>query len=174
MNLEDTFRYMVGAYYGISEMDEYDLKTYVLKDIEEYITQFIKENPIKDFDYVSEAREVESNRELKTKLQDSLVVLPKVNASTELILLVKARLKRITLEEIYALAADVSDNGEIDGNWIHEELLFEENGGHGMIFEDFSGSKYLILHSPNENPYERPIFFEIKEENGNLKIVGKD
>ncbi|MBE6146323.1 MAG: hypothetical protein IKM55_01000 [Bacilli bacterium] len=100
MDLRDTFRYMVGAYYGVSEMDEYDLKEYVLKDIEDYITQFIKENPIKDFDYISEAREVESNRELKTKLQDSLVVLPKVNASTELILLVKARLKRIREEEI--------------------------------------------------------------------------
>ena len=82
MNLEDTFRYMVGAYYGVSEMDEYDLKEYILKDIEEYITQFIKENPIKNFDYKKEASEVESNRELKTKLQDSLVVLPKVNAST--------------------------------------------------------------------------------------------
>lgn len=100
MNLEDTFRYMVGAYYGVSEMDEYDLKEYILKDIEEYITQFIKENPIKNFDYVKEARDVEKNRELKTKLQDSLVVLPKVNASTELILLVKARLKRIREEEI--------------------------------------------------------------------------
>ncbi len=74
----------------------------------------------------------------------------------------------------YVQAVACSDNGEIDGNWIHEELLFEENGGHGMIFEDFSGSKYLILHSPNENPYERPILFEIKEENGNLKIVGKE
>ncbi len=100
MNLEDTFRYMVGAYYGISEMDEYDLKEYVLKDIEEYIMQFIKENPIKDFDYNREALEVESTRELKTKLQDSLVVLPKVNASTELILLVKARLKKIREDEI--------------------------------------------------------------------------
>lgn len=100
MNLDDTFRYLVGAYFGISEMDEYDLKEYVLKDIEEYIIDFIKQNPIKNFDYEKEAREVESSRELKTKLQDSLVVLPKINASTELILLVKARLKKIREEEI--------------------------------------------------------------------------
>lgn len=100
MNLKDIFRYMVGAYYGISEMDEYDLKEYVLKDIEDYITQFFSENPINDFDYIEEAGEVEKNRDLKTKLQDSLVVLPKVNASTELILLVKARLKKIREEEI--------------------------------------------------------------------------
>ena len=36
MVLDDTFRYLVGAYYGICEMDEYDLKEYVLKDIEDF------------------------------------------------------------------------------------------------------------------------------------------
>ena len=100
MVLDDTFRYLVGAYYGICEMDEYDLKEYVLKDIEEYIRSFVKQNPIKNFNYKEEANRVMSDRELKTKLQDSLIVLPKVNASTELILLVKERLKRIREEEI--------------------------------------------------------------------------
>ena len=103
MVLDDTFRYLVGAYYGISEMDEYDLKEYVLKDIEEYIRSFVKQNPIKNFNYKEEASRVMSDRELKTKLQDSLIVLPKVNASTELILLVKERLKRIREEEIEKL-----------------------------------------------------------------------
>ena len=100
MNLDDTFRYMVGAYYGIAELDEYDLKEYVLKDIEEYIVEFIKQNPVKNFNYKEEAMMVEKDRSLKTKLQDSLVLLPKINASTELILIVKARLKRIREEEI--------------------------------------------------------------------------
>ncbi len=100
MNLEDTFRYLVGAYYGVSEMDEYDLKEYILKDIEEYIKSFVKDNPIKNFDYIKEAEDANNDRTLKTKLQDSLVVLPKVNASTELILLVKARLKKIREEEL--------------------------------------------------------------------------
>ena len=103
MVLDDTFRYLVGAYYGISEMDEYDLKEYVLKDIEEYIRSFVKQNPIKNFNYKEEASRVMFDRELKTKLQDSLIVLPKVNASTELILLVKERLKRIREEEIEKL-----------------------------------------------------------------------
>ena len=100
MDLKDTFRYLVGAYYGISEMDEYSLKEYVLKDIEDYIRSFIQDNPIKDFDYRKEAELANEERSLKTKLQDSLVVLPKVKASTELILLVKSRLKRIREEEI--------------------------------------------------------------------------
>jgi hypothetical protein len=100
MDLKDTYRYLVGAYYGISELDEYDLKEYVLKDIEEYIKDYILVNPIKDFDYKKEAEIVNVERSLKTKLQDSLIVLPKVGASTEIILLVKDRLKRIREEEI--------------------------------------------------------------------------
>ena len=94
MNLQDTFKYLVGAYYGISEMEEYSLKEYVLQDIENYIKDFIKDNPIKDFDYEKEARQIEDEMPLITKLQDCLLVLPKVNASTELILLVKQRIEQ--------------------------------------------------------------------------------
>lgn len=71
----------------------------------------------------------------------------------------------------YVQAVAHSDNGEIDGKWYNEELLFEKDGGHGMIFEDYNGKKYLILHSPNENPYERPVMFGITEENGTLKLL---
>ncbi len=71
----------------------------------------------------------------------------------------------------YVQAIAYSDNGEIDGNWLHENPMFEENGGHGMIFEDYERRKHLILHSPNENPYERPVIFDIKEENGTLKLI---
>lgn len=98
--LEDTFRYLVGAYYGIVEMDNYELKEYILKDIEGYIRTFLKDNPIPNFDYETEAREVENTLPLKTKLQDSLLVLPKVNASMELILLVKAKLKELREAEL--------------------------------------------------------------------------
>lgn len=100
MELKDTFRYLVGAYYGVSEMDEYDLKEYVLKDIEDYIKSFIEDNPIIGFDYNKEADVANEERSLKTKLQDCLIVLPRVNASTELILLVKSRLKKIREEEL--------------------------------------------------------------------------
>jgi hypothetical protein len=99
----DTFRYIVGAYYGIREMDNYDLKEYVLKDIEEYIHNYVKENYVKGFDYRAEAEKVEKELSLKTKLQDALIVLPRVNASMELILLVKAKLKEIREEELQSL-----------------------------------------------------------------------
>ncbi len=95
MNLEDTFRYMVGAYYGVREMDEYPLKEFVLHDIENYVKDFFTNNPIKNFNYEAEAQKVQEERSLKTKLQDALIVLPKVNASMELILLVKKRIKEL-------------------------------------------------------------------------------
>ena len=56
MNIKDTFKYLVGAYYGIREMDNYELKEYVLKDIENYIRDFVKDNYIENFDYEKEAR----------------------------------------------------------------------------------------------------------------------
>lgn len=71
----------------------------------------------------------------------------------------------------YVQAVAYSDNGEIDGNWLHEAPMFDKDGGHGMIFEDYNGKKYLILHSPNENPYERPVLLEITETDGSLKLL---
>ena len=42
MNLEDEFNYLVGGYFGVREMDNYDLKVYVLEDIENYINERTK------------------------------------------------------------------------------------------------------------------------------------
>jgi len=72
----------------------------------------------------------------------------------------------------YVQAVSRSDNGEITGNWLHDDqLLFDKDGGHGMIFESFDGRKILTLHKPNNTPYERPVFFEIEEKDGRLFIV---
>ena len=96
MDLKDQYKYFVSAYYGVREMDEYDLKVYVLKDIENYIKDFIEVNPIDNYNYRREAEEIEKNVSLKTKLQDSLLVLNKINGPIELILLIKKRIKKLT------------------------------------------------------------------------------
>ncbi len=93
MDLKDQFRYLVRGYYGIKLMDEYGLKEYVLKDIENYIKNFIEINPIEDFDYMREAEFIKDKVPNKSKLQDSLLVLNKVKAPMDLVLLVKQRLK---------------------------------------------------------------------------------
>ena len=100
MELEDQFKYLVGAYYGVRTMDEYDLKVYILKDIENYIKNIIEINPIENYNYKEIAEKIELELSLKTKLQDSLLVLPKINAPMELVLLVKAKLRKINEEEL--------------------------------------------------------------------------
>lgn len=57
----------------------------------------------------------------------------------------------------YVEAISRSDNGSILGNWtIDDKLLYEKNGGHGMIFTDLSGKLNFVYHVPNDTPNERP------------------
>ena len=48
-----------------------------------------------NFDYLLEAEKYEEESSLKTKFQDALIVLNKINAPIEIILLVKSRIKMI-------------------------------------------------------------------------------
>lgn len=100
MKLEDQFKYLVGAYYGIRSVDNYDLKIYILKDIENYIKKYIKANPIPNYNYKEEAEKINEERPLKTKLQDSLLVLPKIDAPMELVFLVKEKIRIIKENEL--------------------------------------------------------------------------
>lgn len=72
----------------------------------------------------------------------------------------------------YALGVARSKTGKIAGPWVqNKQPLFSQNGGHGMIFRDFDGKLWLVLHGPN-NPEgaERMHFFEIEEFNNTLRI----
>lgn len=71
----------------------------------------------------------------------------------------------------YCVAVAHSDSNEITGHWTTEQdMLFTKDGGHGMIFTGRDGVKYLAIHSPNDTPLERPVFYRIKEEDGSLKL----
>ena len=94
MNAKDTYRYLIGAYYGVEEIDEYKTKEYILREIEDYIDNFLEENII-DFDIEEEKKDVEKNVLLYTKLHDALIVLPKIKAPIELTLLVKDKIKEL-------------------------------------------------------------------------------
>lgn len=95
--LINMYRMIVSAYKGMQMMDEYDLKVYVLKSIDDYRKDFIKENNL----IIDELKEDElvSERTIKSRLQDTLIVLNKINASMEIIHLVKLKLNRIIEEE---------------------------------------------------------------------------
>lgn len=65
----------------------------------------------------------------------------------------------------YAELVAKSDNCDIDGKWeVIQTPLSENDGGHGMIFTDFSGKDLFVMHKPNEPVLqERPVIMEIKD-----------
>ena len=94
MELVNQFRYLVGGYYGVSLMDEYSLKEYILNDIENYIKCFIRDNDKECIDYYKEHLDVKYNVSDKVKLQDALLVLNLINGPIDLVLLIKEKLKK--------------------------------------------------------------------------------
>ena len=71
----------------------------------------------------------------------------------------------------YVQAMAYSDNGEILGNWkVDERLLFDKDGGHGMLFYTFDGKLMLALHSPNESYSEHPCFIELTEDETSIYV----
>lgn len=94
MTIKDTYRYLIGGYFGVEEMDEYKTKEYILKEIREYIDDYLKNNKA-DFDVEAEYEDVNKNVSLETKLHDALLVLPKIDAPIDLILLVKDKIKEL-------------------------------------------------------------------------------
>ena len=94
MTIEDEYKLLVSGYYGVYEMDEYSSKAYILDRIEKYIKEYIEQYKMVKLNYKEIAEEVEKNP-LKTKLQDSLLILNRVKAPLELTLLIRNRLNEM-------------------------------------------------------------------------------
>ena len=69
----------------------------------------------------------------------------------------------------YAQCVARSDNGEIDGNFVHLPPLITDDGGHGMIFSGNSGLM-LTFHTPNQTGFERPTFRKIRDTGSLIEI----
>lgn len=58
----------------------------------------------------------------------------------------------------YAVGAAIAESGKIRGPWKHlDTSVFEENGGHGMIFSSTEGKLHYVLHYPNDLYHEHPL-----------------
>lgn len=74
-------------------------------------------------------------------------------------------------EHGYLEAVAYSEEG-IKGPWKHSDhLIFEQNGGHGMIFRTLDGELKFVCHQPNNSPNERPVIVGLEEKNGLLYPV---
>lgn len=85
-------------------------------------------------------------------------------------------------EKGYVVSRMRSTNGEIDGEWVQDEILYQKDkcekfvhdGGHAMIFERHDGKFMLSLHSPEtrkDGEYEHLLLLEIEETEDNIKII---
>lgn len=96
MNTYNELKMLYGAYLGVSSMDNYKTKEYVVKNIEDEINKFIDKNNMYYHDEVlAEAKK----QSLITDLQDSLIVLKRLNESLELSLLIKEKIRYLKEEE---------------------------------------------------------------------------
>lgn len=68
----------------------------------------------------------------------------------------------------YVISLAYSESGSLLGEWKHcPEAVYGNNGGHGMVFEDFEGKRKLTLHTPNSLIEPAPVIFDfIKEAKG--------
>ncbi|OMF25906.1 glycoside hydrolase family 43 protein [Paenibacillus sp. FSL H8-0259] len=75
------------------------------------------------------------------------------------------------INNTYALGIARSGSGEITGPWIHqEEALYQKDGGHAMVFRTFGDKLLLAIHTPNQTPDERPVFLELEESGGVMRM----
>ena len=75
-------------------------------------------------------------------------------------------------KEGYAIGIATSQSGKLAGPWVQQnDLLFEQNGGHGMIFRTFDDRLMLALHQPNNPKGQERLQLFALEDTGNFLIV---
>lgn len=71
----------------------------------------------------------------------------------------------------YIVASAVSENGTIRGPWTHHtEAVFDKNGGHAMLFTDFSGQMKICMHYPERYFHEHPLILDVEMKDGKVEI----
>lgn len=94
MQLLDELRILIGCYYGVRELEDYELNIYIMEKVKKYIDEFVLFNNI-DLDIVNEEFTKIENYPLKRKLQDSLLTFNTIKVPMELQLLVKRKINEL-------------------------------------------------------------------------------
>lgn len=70
----------------------------------------------------------------------------------------------------YVEAVAFSESGRVTGPWTHQpQLLFQRDGGHGMVFRRLDGQLLFVFHAPNDTPNERPALICVEEQGDVLR-----
>ena len=70
----------------------------------------------------------------------------------------------------YSVLCCESETGKVAGPWGNFRVVFAGDGGHGMVFRDFSGKLRLVMHRPEIRGYERLAFFPVEDTSDGLKM----
>ena len=95
MDLLDVYKYLIGGYYGVSLIDEFELKVYVLKEIGNYINDWLEVNDLGNINIEDINNYVLDNTSEVEKLQDALLVLHQIDGPIDLILIIKQRIMKL-------------------------------------------------------------------------------
>ncbi len=55
------------------------------------------------------------------------------------------------------------NDSDLSMNFEHLSPLVDNDGGHGMVFEDLEGRLMLTYHTPNKTGYEHPYFVSVED-----------
>ena len=73
----------------------------------------------------------------------------------------------------YCVFVRSAANGKLAGPWTKDEILYDGNGGHAMIFKALDGRLMLTLHQPNDEPKERMRLYQLMDDGARL-ILRRD
>lgn len=91
----NNYKTILGAYYGVMLMDEYPLKAYILKNIENLRLNYLQNKNI-PADLIKS--EVVNKVSKKTKLQDALYILNELDEDKELMHMIKRKIRELESE----------------------------------------------------------------------------
>lgn len=89
------YKTIIGAYYGVMLMDEYSLKAYILKNIENLAANYLQDKNIEADGIKQFIRDKVSK---KVKLQDALYILNELDEDKELLHLIKKKIRKLESE----------------------------------------------------------------------------
>ena len=70
----------------------------------------------------------------------------------------------------YSVVLTHSKSGTIRGPWKSQELIYAEDGGHGMLFTSFDNHLMMALHQPNGRGKERLHLFRMIDNGESLEV----
>ncbi len=73
--------------------------------------------------------------------------------------------------EIYKTGVAYSENGRVAGPWKHHsDAIYENDGGHGMLFTTLEGQLTLAIHQPNTTMDERLLLLSVEITSRGLRV----